>query len=249
MQRLKKVLLVVIFAPIGMFFGAILIVGMLPVLLFFCLYILYLKIFRELRGDPKNPFVLLIDKKEFDNTQELEGAIKYFEELTNAIAHKGGARASRVKESKMDYEGEAEFINKLLTYERELTTKSASISIQLQILEMTSEDGDVFYVSPNNDEDTELISSIIGNIVLKSGTKDRSFNVRLEVDELASYFCIGVLQGGGWYNEKTKQFWSELLDYNIWLVRYNKNGKDFGLRKAKSLGKARENWFDQRVST
>lgn len=250
MSKIMKVLGYIVLIPIGIFFGAILLVAAVPIIIFFVLYNLYLKLIAKLRGDPKVALKRLVSKEKIKNTQTLESAIKYFEILTDTIASKGSATISATKESTEDPEDSynADFAPRVLVYRRVIKSEFANVDTELKILEMTDDKGEVFYSSAYDDEDSELTNVIWATISHKSDGKKCEFDVRLEFDDIGSYFCIGILKGGGWYNEKTEQFWSHLSDKKIWVVRYNESGRDFGFRKAKSTGHVRMKWFDEKVS-
>ena len=245
-----KVLGYVVLIPIGIFFGAVLLVAAVPIIIFFVVYNLYLKLIAKLRGDPKVTFKRLVDKEKIKDTQTLESAIKYFEMLTDTIAREGGAVIGVTKESTEDPEDfyNTDFVHRVLVYKRVVKSEYADVGIELKILEMTDDKGKVFYSSAYDDEDPELANVIWASISFKSDDKKSEFDVRLEFDDIGSYFCIGILMGGGWRNERTGQFWSHLSDKKIWVVRYNESGRDFGFRRVKSTGRVRMKWFDEKMS-
>jgi hypothetical protein len=247
--KLKNTLLIIIFAPIGIFFGAIMLIAAIPFVVFFMFYNLYLKLFTILRNDPKVAFEKLVDRAKIKDTQTLDGAINYFETLTDTIARESKATISTTKKSVEDPDDDydVEFNNKILVYDRVITSKFATVRIDMKILEMTRDDGEIFYASANDDEDPELASIIIATIRFKSEDMNCKCTVGLEFDDVGAYFCIGILRGDGEYDQRTSQSWSHLTDKDVWIVKYDDDGRNFGLRKSRVAGRARERWFDEQV--
>lgn len=225
------------------------IIAAIPFVIFFMFYNLYLKLFTILRNDPKVDFRKLVDKTKIKDTQTLGNAINYFETLTDTMAYESKATISATKKSVEDPDDDydVEFNNKILIYKRVLESDFASVNISLKILEMIRDDGKVFYASANDDEDPELASVIIATIRFKPDDTDRKCAVRLGFDDVGAYFCIGILRGDGEYDQRTAQFWSHLTDKDVWIVKYDDDGRNFGLRKSRIAGRARERWFDERV--
>jgi hypothetical protein len=222
-------------------------IAMSPVMLWFFLSFVYEKIIRYLRRDPKVDFPKLARDK-VEHTQSLENAIAHLEYLAETMAKKGNASVGDLIELTIEPETDydRQLYGKCISYEKMLSSEYVDITLKLRLVEYATHEGEVAYASLEDDENPELASEIIANVGIKNYPSKDAFNVRVNFDEMGAYFCIGALQGGGWYNESVGQLWSYLKDQNVWMVRYSSDGKDFGLRKNKIQTKARRLWFDSK---
>jgi hypothetical protein len=248
-HKIRKLLTIIFLAPIGVFFGVILIVGSLPIIAFFLAYQLYLKVIERLRGDPRVKLERLVAKDYVEHTQTLENALAYFEALVAEISKRSGASVGELKKAILDSDDDYDqyYNRKLLTYERVCTTPHAQVAIKLEVAELTDKDGEVSYAGFRDDEDPELAARIEAFVTLTTQPEVDPVYVQLEFDGMGTYFCIGLLQGEGRYNSNTGQLWSYLSEQEVWMVRYNPEGRDFGFRKSFLAGLAREKWFDATV--
>jgi hypothetical protein len=246
MPKLKNVLLAIIFGPIGVVIGLIVLIGVSPFIVFFGLSNLYLKLFRHIRHDPKVELPRLVTKKQVEHTQSLEEVLKYLELLTESMASHGGGVASELKKSTRNGEpDDADFkAVTVVKFERSIESEHAKIVVELDLIELERHDGEIFHVAQRNDEDSQLGDYIEAEATLKGASTPESFHINLDFGYEGVYFCIGLLSGDGWYNDKTGQLWSHLSKQKVWMVRYNDKGDDFGFRKTKGKGVAREKWFD-----
>lgn len=243
-RPLSKKIGMILLTPIWVVIGIVLLVVVVLTMTFFVLCRLYLKILERLRGDPKSTLTSLIEKS-VESSRTLENAIKYFEVLTDSIAQEGDATISRTKKS-IEKPADGSNVDKILVFERVLSSNFATIKTVLKVLETTDRKGEVLHISAFDGEDPQLASVIFANIAMASHMSDPEFDIEIRFDEIGAYFCIGVLQNGGWCNRKSGQFWSHLAGQEIWIVRYDKKGRTFGFRGSKVLGLAREKWFDKK---
>lgn len=249
MAKLKKVLLVIIFGPIGIIVGIFLLIVSIPFIIFFGLSYLYVNLFRYIRHDPKVELHRLVTKEQVEYTQTLEEVLKYLELLTVGIATHGQGVVGVLKKTTRDGEPDEDVFKaaRLLFYEQSIESEYAKVVVKLNLAKLERHDGEIFYVAQRNDEDSELGDYIEAEATLKNTPRSEPFHLNLRFDYEGAYFCIGLLNGGGWYNKKTSQLWSRLPKQNVWMVRYNDKGTEFGFRKSKRLGRARAMWFDSRA--
>jgi hypothetical protein len=247
MSKLTKVLLVVIFGPIGVIFGIFLLIISLPFIIFFGLSYLYLKLFRYIRHDPRVELPRLVTKKQVEHTQGLGDVLEYFELLTASIATHSGSVVGAFKKTTRNGEPDDDAFKAttLLSYKQSIESKHAKVSVGLNLVELERDDGEIFYIAQRNDEDPELGAYIEADVTLRS-LKSEPFHLNFDFDYEGVYFCIGLLNDGGWYNEKTGQLWSYLSNQKVWMVRYNDKGSEFGFRKSKGIGRARAMWHDSK---
>jgi len=246
MSKLKAILLVIIFGPIGVVSGIFLLVISLPFIIFFELGHLYSNLFRYIRHDPRVDLPRLVTKEQVEHTQGLDDALKYFELLTAGIATQSGGVVSALKKTTRSGDPDAEVFKKatLLFYKQSIESEHAKVAVNLDLVELERDDGEIFYVAQRDDEDLELGAYIEADVTLKKSLTSEPFHLNL--DYKGVYFCIGLLNGGGWYNEKTGQLWSYLSNQKVWMVRYDDKGTEFGFRKSKGVCRARAMWYDSK---
>lgn len=232
------------------FFGALLFLAFLPLIIPIVLFMLasgsYVALWSWVRHDPKRNIEIqdLVDET-WHKVKTEAGFVKAFERFSDKLAHLSGAKQEKIicegfdilehKPSKLDW---TEF-----TITQILKTKHAEVALSLVIGAYISEDGQLHVELPSSDDhDESSWPPATARIIAPSLHVERHFTLR---SSQSVWAVIGLLRGEATYAQPSGQLWIRIPEHDVWMVQYKINGDDYGLRKNFSHSLARQYGRDQ----
>lgn len=228
--------------------GIFVIILLLPIILIvvscFAISALWRRMFRALRHDPKLKLEQIVPEPA-ETEETAEYAEKYFAAVIEEIAKKSSGKVKNLQTefSEWNNEEDGSYRSRTITYQKQVSTKHATIVFKLQIEEVDRH-GELVYYSYADGDDAAQAGHIAASIK-PSHLSRKLFDVVINYDHEAAYFCIAILCGNGRYNQQAEQLWARLADRDVWVVKYkDEASSDFGVRSSYGTGRAREYWFD-----
>ena len=241
-SRVGDILLYILFIPLTL----LLVVGLLPVILWFAVSSAISKVFIKLRKDPKHipPTRYEIYSHDYYPATEAE-LIKYFDKFISAIEKDCNVIASdMVKNEGLDKNSKAtNYVdgNRYITLSTVIKTEKGKASIRMEAMGDYCDEG--FFISMNDGD----LPPYLEVVYSQHGKLRTVFWVSAASD---MEFLVASLNNGQIVS-RAGQVWAKLKD-DLYMVNYSvkksessdRLGATYGYRRKLSDKKAREHYFD-----